>query len=99
MRNFKRFVAFVLCAVMLVGLVPVAFENAKVVAVSDEDGIVQGENDLVIRMMQEFNPELAECHLLPAYIFENVGKKYENCGLAEDLFAKSPATQSQAFSG
>lgn len=54
MRNFKRFVALVLCAVMLAGITPVAINTNKVVAADTPavetaaTGIIQGENDLVI---------------------------------------------------
>ncbi|MBQ2732764.1 MAG: hypothetical protein IJF74_01270 [Clostridia bacterium] len=49
MRNFKRFIAFVLCAVMLVGVMPMAFTGPNaVVAESGVDAVVQGPNDAVI---------------------------------------------------
>lgn len=51
MKNYKRFVALVLCALMLVGIAPIALDlNTDVVAVeasSEIDAVVQGENDVV----------------------------------------------------
>ena len=35
MRNFKRFIAFVLCAVMLVGVMPFAFSGPNAVVAED----------------------------------------------------------------
>lgn len=52
MKNFKRFVALVLCALMLVGIAPIALDlNKDVVAVeasSEIDAVVQGPRDAVI---------------------------------------------------
>lgn len=60
MRNFKRFVAFVLCAVMLAGVMPVALYGPTTVVAEGEGasevptvenettGVIQGENDAVV---------------------------------------------------
>ncbi|MBR0326849.1 MAG: hypothetical protein IIX09_03520, partial [Clostridia bacterium] len=67
MRNFKRFVAFVLCAVMLVGLVPMAFENAKVTAETVFDGVVQGANDAVVFVAPQTDSNLRGARLAAYY--------------------------------
>ncbi len=69
MKIFNRILAFALCAVMVFGIVPVAFnEGNTVTALTTPSGVIQGTNDLVIRYNQPFDSDLPELHILPAYI-------------------------------
>ncbi|MBE6640870.1 MAG: hypothetical protein E7619_04710 [Ruminococcaceae bacterium] len=86
MKKLNKILAFVLCAVMLMGLAPVALNSETVVAADAvssteetlETGIIQGENDLVILYDEVFDSANPTKHLLVGYLFGLVTGKISN---------------------
>lgn len=70
MKKLNKILAFVLCAVMLMGLAPVALNGETVVAADAADGVdavVQGENDLVFVVTNSGSATyIASDHLIKA---------------------------------
>lgn len=48
MKNFKKLLALALCAIMVIGIVPMTAGNSEVKAADEVEAVIQGPNDAVV---------------------------------------------------